>query len=90
MPQKCSSVANLFPVRPGVTLLFVLLFSEGFDAKALRALFADGDFRRLAAHIANVVCLFGLGVGSPGDYLHVCLLSELASGTIRGSKPKGR
>jgi hypothetical protein len=57
-------------VRPGVTLLFVFLSSEGFDAKALRALVADGDFRRLAAHIANVVCVFGSGVGSPGDYLH--------------------
>ena len=55
MPQQCSSVANLFPVRPGVTLLFVFLSSEGFDAKALRTLVADGDFRRLAAHIANVV-----------------------------------
>jgi hypothetical protein len=70
MPQKCSSVANLFPVRPGVTLLFVFLSSEGFDAKALRALVADGDFRRLAAHIANVVCVFALRVGSQGDYLH--------------------
>jgi hypothetical protein len=67
---KCSSVANLFPVRPGVTLLFVFLSSEGFDAKALRALVADGDFRRLAADIANVVCVFGLGVGSQGNYLH--------------------
>ena len=66
----CSSVANLFPVRPGVTLLFVFLSSEGFHAKALRALVADGDFRRLAAHIANVVCVFGLGVGSQGNYLH--------------------
>ena len=66
----CSSVANLFPVRPGVTLLFVFLSSEGFHAKALRALVADGDFRRLAAHIANVVCVFELGVGSQGDYLH--------------------
>jgi hypothetical protein len=46
------------------------LLSEGFDAKAPRALVADGDFRRLAAHIANVVCVFGLGVGSQGDYLH--------------------
>src|SRR6266478_953087 len=70
MPQQCSSVANLFPVRPGVTLLFVFLSSEGFDAKALRTLVADGDFRRLAAHIANVVCVFGLGVGSQRDYLH--------------------
>jgi hypothetical protein len=70
MPQQCSSVANLFPVRPGVTLLFVLLSSEGFDAKALRALVADGDFRRLAAHIANVVCVFGSGIGSQGNYLH--------------------
>src|SRR5260370_10321966 len=64
MPQQCSSVANLFPVRPGVTLLFVFLSSEGFHAKALRALVADGDFRRLAAHIANVVCVFGAGIGS--------------------------
>jgi len=30
---------------------------------------ADGDFRRLAEHIANVVCVFGLVVGSQGDYL---------------------
>src|SRR5258708_24480255 len=44
MPQQSSSVANLFPVRPGVTLLFVFLSSEGFHAKALRALVADGDF----------------------------------------------
>src|SRR5258706_298530 len=70
MPQQCSSVANLFPVRPGVTLLFVFLSSEGFHAKALRALVADGDFRKLATHIANVVCVFGLGVGSQGNYLH--------------------
>src|SRR5260370_2436130 len=70
MPQQCSSVANLFPVRPGITLLFVFLSSEGFHAKTLRALVTDGDFRRLAAHIANVVCVFGLGVGSQGDYLH--------------------
>jgi hypothetical protein len=69
-PEQCSSVANLFPVRPGVILLFVFLSSEGFDAKALRALVADGDFRRLAAHIANAVCVFGPGVGSQGDYLH--------------------
>ena len=44
MPHQCSSVANLFPVRPGVTLLFVFLSSQGFHAKALRALVADGDF----------------------------------------------
>src|SRR6267378_2068970 len=66
----CSSVANLFPVRPGVTLLFVFLSSEGFHAKALRALVADGDFRGLAAHIANVVSVFGSGIGSQGNYLH--------------------
>src|SRR5260221_13519577 len=66
----CSSVANLFPVRPGVTLLFVFLSSEGFHAKALRALVADGDFRRLAAQIAIVVCVFGSGIGSQGNYLH--------------------
>src|SRR5258708_39108072 len=59
----CSSVANLFPARPGVTLLFVVLSSEGFHEKALRALVADGDFGRLAAHISNVVGVFGLGVG---------------------------
>src|SRR5260370_33172541 len=70
MPQQCSSVANLFPVRPGITLLFVFLSSEGFHAKTLRALVADGDFRRLAAHIANVVCVFGAGIGSQGNYLH--------------------
>jgi len=70
MPQQCSSVPTLFPVRPGVTLLFVFLSSEGFHAKALRALVADGDFRKLATHIANVVCVFGLGVGSQGNYLH--------------------
>src|SRR5258708_21711231 len=70
IPQQCSSVANLFPVRPGVTLLFVFLSSEGFHAKALRALVADGDFRRLAAHIANVVCVFGSGIGSQRNYLH--------------------
>ena len=64
------SVANLFPVRPGVTLLFVFLSSEGFDAKALRTLVADGDFRRLAAYIANVMRAFGLGVGSQRNYLH--------------------
>jgi hypothetical protein len=68
--QQEPTLEKLFPVRPGVTLLFVFLSSEGFDAKALRALVADGDFRRLAAHIANVVCVFGSGVGSPGDYLH--------------------
>ena len=70
MPQQCSSVASLFPAGPGVTLLFVFLSSEDFDAKALRTLVADRDFRRLAEHIANVVCVFGLGVGSQGDYLH--------------------
>ena len=68
--RKCTSVANLFPVRPCVTLLFVFLSSEGFHAKALRALVADGDFRRLAAHIANVVSVFGSGIGSQGNYLH--------------------
>jgi len=61
MPQQCSSVASLFPARPGVSLLFVFLSSEGLDAKAFRTLVADGDFRGLAAHIANVVCMFGLG-----------------------------
>ena len=55
MPQQCLSVGKLFPVRPSVTLLFVFLPSEGFDAKALRALVADGEFRRLSAHIANVM-----------------------------------
>jgi hypothetical protein len=57
-------------VRPGVTLLFVFLSGEGFDAKALRALFADRDFGRPAADIANVVCVFRLGVGSQRSYLH--------------------
>src|SRR5258706_15587480 len=70
--------SNLFPVRPGVTLLFVFLSSEGFDAKALRALVADGAFRRLTAEIANVVCVFGPWAGSRGDYVHaLCLLSNL-------------
>src|SRR5258706_15716847 len=76
----CSSVANLFPVRPGVTLLFVSLSSEGFHAKALRALVTDGDFRRLAAHIAHVVCVFGSGVGSRVDHAHGFASSQTSCG----------
>jgi hypothetical protein len=70
--------AYLFPVRPGVALFFAFFSSEGLDAKALRALVADGDLRRLTAQIANVVCVFGPGAGSRGDYVHaLCLLSNL-------------
>jgi hypothetical protein len=63
----------LFPVGPGVTLLLVFLSCERFDAKALRALFADSDFRWLAAHIANVACVFGPRgrVAGKRKYLHI-------------------
>jgi hypothetical protein len=87
--KPVSSVAKLFPVRPGVTLLFVFLSSEGFEAKALRALVADGDFRRLAANIANVVCVFGLGVGPQGTISMLCLLSTLSTKSHRSS-PHGQ
>jgi hypothetical protein len=56
-------------VRPGVALLFVFFPGEGLDANALRALVADSHFRRLAAHIANVACVFGPRFGSQGSYL---------------------
>ena len=69
-PQHVRAPANLFPVRPGVTLLFVFLSCKDFDAKTLRALVADRHFRRPAADIANAVCVFGLGVGSQRSYLH--------------------
>ena len=75
MPQ-CSSVAN----PPSETRRYPALrvsFSEGFHAKALRALVANGDFRRLAAHIANVVCVFGPGGQFAGGLSSSCLLSNL-------------
>lgn len=72
---------RLFPVRPRVALLFVLLPAQSLDAKALRAIVTDGFFRGLAAHIANVVAMLVLrneGLRSTirlfaGNCLHVCL-----------------
>jgi hypothetical protein len=53
-------------MRPGVALLIVFLPGEGLDSKPLRALVADGQFRR-AAQITNMTCWFG----SQESYLHV-------------------
>src|SRR5205085_5463805 len=65
---------GLFPVRPRVALLLVLLPAQSLDAKALRTLVANGHFRWLATHIANVACVFWPWVGLlAGNYFHVCL-----------------
>jgi hypothetical protein len=68
-------------VGPGVTLLLVFLSCEGFDAKALRALFADSDFRWLTADIASVACVFGRRgwVAGKRKYLHIFYLSFVNS-----------
>src|SRR5215472_2097479 len=78
----------LFPVGPGITLLLVFLSCEGFDAKALRALFADSDFRWLAAHIANMACLFGprLRVAGNRKYLHILPPVVKSSGGLEASR----
>jgi hypothetical protein len=78
----------LFPMGPGVTLLLVFLPCEGFDAKALRALFTDSDFRELAAHIANVACMFGPTgrVAWRKMYLHIL---PLVANSCGGLGPSG-
>jgi hypothetical protein len=75
-------------VGPGITLLLVFLSCEGFDAKALRALFADSDFRWLAAHIADVACVFGprRRVAVKRKYLHILPVVVKSSGGFGPSR----
>jgi len=80
---------SLFPMRPRVALLLALLPAESLDAKALRAVVANGFSRKPATHVANVVSMFWPGVRSlAGNYFHVCLRLVARGRGQGGPKPR--
>jgi hypothetical protein len=79
--------SRLLPMRPSVALLFVFFSGERLDAKALRTLVANGLFRRLTAHIADVPRMFPLGIGRlTRNCIHGCLPCSLCRGMGGPSK----
>lgn len=77
MPQKCSSVANLFPVRPGVTLL-----SCFFLARASMRRRSEHSSQMMISeglpHILQTWCASsGWGSDRRGTIFMLCLLSNL-------------